>query len=293
MTAAGSLARPLGLSSFALASPMTDADLPRLAWVRSLGYDLVELSYSDPRRLTPKAVRRAAAESGLAVAVAGDFNAERDLAAATPEGRRQGLKYLTACIDFAAQVGATVVAGPMYSAVGKARYVNPAAREREWHWAVEGLQRAADHAADQGVRLALEPLNRFETDMVNTTAQGLQMVADAGRDNLGLSLDTFHMNIEDDNLGAAIRQAGPKIFSFQASENTRGTPGAGHVPWAEVFTALDDIAYGGPVIVEAFRDDIVALGEALCLWRPVAPSMADLAVDASRFLSPFTGHQTN
>lgn len=184
--------------------------------------------------------------------VCGAFGPERDLSHDDPERRRQGVDYLRGCIDLAAAVGSPHVAGPMYATTGKARMLPPDARAQQFRWAAESIREAADHAGECGVTLAIEPLNRFETDLVNTVEQGLQLCAATGRDNVGLLLDTFHMNIEEKHLGAAVRLAGDRVFHVQVAENDRGTPGSGHVPWAEFFTALDDIDYRGQVVVESF-----------------------------------------
>jgi D-psicose/D-tagatose/L-ribulose 3-epimerase len=151
---------------------------------------------------------------------------------------------------------------------------------------VTSLAEAAGYARSAGVRLAVEPLNRFETDLVNTVEQGLRLCADVGADNVGLLLDTFHMNIEEKDIPAAVRAAGPQAFHVQVSENDRGTPGSGHIPWAEVVTALRDIGYTGSVVVESFLPTVNEIARAVSLWRPVAASMDALAADAVTFLAP-------
>ena len=149
------------------------------------------------------------------------------------------MAYLEGCIDLAAAVGSPHVAGPMYSATGKARLLPPDQRDQQRAWAAESLRQVADYAGERGVRLALEPLNRFETDLVNTVEQGLDLCHQTGRDNVGLMLDTFHMNIEEKSISAAMALAGDRLFHMQVAENDRGTPGRGHVPWEEVLGALD------------------------------------------------------
>ncbi|UKD57039.1 sugar phosphate isomerase/epimerase [Amycolatopsis sp. FU40] len=276
---------PLGLSTFVLASPFSDADCPAaFAKVAGLGYDVIEVCVEDPQLLSARALRDAAGEHGLAVSVCGAFGPDRDVSAADPDARAAGLGYLRRCVDLAAAVGSPHVAGPMYAPTGQARLLPPDARARQRARAAESLRAAADHAGELGVRLALEPLNRFETDLVNTVEQGLELCAAVGRDNLGLMLDTFHQNIEEKDLGAAIRAAGDRVFHFQVSENDRGTPGSGHLPWPEVFAALEDIGYSGQIVVESFLPTIAEIARAVSLWRPVAPSMDALAADSIAFL---------
>ncbi|MBP2366824.1 sugar phosphate isomerase/epimerase family protein [Pseudonocardia parietis] len=279
------MSRPLGLSTFLLASPFSDEDA-RLAFeeVAALGYDVVEVCVEDPGRLSAPALTEAARATGLDVGVCGAFGPERDLSHDDPRQRRQGVDYLRGCIDLAAAVGSPHVAGPMYASTGKARMLPPDERAQQFRWAAESIREAADHAGERGVTLAIEPLNRFETDLVNTVERGLELCAATGRDNVGLLLDTFHMNIEEKHLGAAVRLAGDRVFHVQVAENDRGTPGSGHVPWAEFFTALDDIGYRGQVVVESFLPTVAEIARAVSLWRPVADSPQALARDAIAFL---------
>jgi len=277
---------PLGLSTFVLASPFSDADLGLFGKVKSFGYEQVEVCIEDPGRLTASAVAKAAAEEGLSVLVCGAFGPDRDISHEDEQRRRGGTGYLRHCVDFAAAVGSTLVSGPMYAPTGQARLLDAGARAAQWARATESLAQVAEHARAANVRLAVEPLNRFETDLVNTVEQGIRLCADVGADNVGLLLDTFHMNIEEKSLPAAIITAGPRVFHFQASENDRGTPGSGHIAWEEVVAALRGIDYAGSVVVESFLPTVQEIARAVSLWRPVADSMDALAADSVRFLRP-------
>jgi D-psicose/D-tagatose/L-ribulose 3-epimerase len=277
---------PLGLSTFVLASPFSDADLALFGKVKSFGYEQVEGCIEDPSRLTAPAVAKAAAEEGLSVLVCGAFGPDRDIYHEDEQRRRGGTGYLRHCVDFAAAVGSTLVSGPMYAPTGQARLLDAGARAAQWARATDSLAQVAEHARAANVRLAVEPLNRFETDLVNTVEQGIRLCADVGADNVGLLLDTFHMNIEEKSLPAAITTAGPRVFHFQASENDRGTPGSGHIAWEEIVAALRGIDYAGSVVVESFLPTVQEIARAVSLWRPVADSMDALAADSVRFLRP-------
>jgi D-psicose/D-tagatose/L-ribulose 3-epimerase len=139
------------------------------------------------------------------------------------------------------------------------------------------------------VDLAIEPLNRFETDLVNTVEQGLDLCERVGLDNVGLLLDTFHMNIEEKSIPDAIRQAGSRIRHFHACENDRGAPGSGHVDWQPVLTAVRDSGYQGQVVIESFTPEIQEIARAVSTWRPVAASGDDLARDGLAFLKAQLG----
>ncbi|MCJ7734147.1 MAG: sugar phosphate isomerase/epimerase, partial [Anaerolineales bacterium] len=180
-------------------------------------------------------------------------------------------------------------AGPMYSAVGKARLEDPADRETEWGLAVAGLKEMAAYADERGVKLAFEILNRFETDLINVVSQGLKLIDDVGAPNLGFHLDTFHMHLEEKDSAAAIRQAGDRIFHFHACENDRGVPGTGQVNWKDVFEALVDVGYDGNVVIESFTPQVKSIARAVCIWREIAPDQDSIARDGLKFIKSFPG----
>jgi D-psicose/D-tagatose/L-ribulose 3-epimerase len=177
----------------------------------------------------------------------------------------------------------------MYAPTGQTRMLQADERAAQRRRAAESLKATADYAGERGVRLAIEPLNRFETDLVNTVDQALELLEMIGAPNVGLLIDTFHMNIEEKHIGDAVRLAGGAVFHVQVSENDRGTPGSGHVPWDEFFAALDDIGYDGQIVVESFLPTVAEIARAVSLWRPVAPSMDSLAEDGLAFLHSSLG----
>jgi D-psicose/D-tagatose/L-ribulose 3-epimerase len=277
-------ARQLGLSSFVLASPFSDGDGAAFDRVAALGYDLIEVCVENPALVSAAGLLAHAERTGLAIGVCGAFGPDRDVSSEDPKRRADGIRYLQACIKLAEAVGSPHVAGPMYAPTGQARMLSPEERKLQRQRAADSLREVAAFAADRGVRLAIEPLNRFETDLVNTTEQGLELVELIGANNVGLLIDTFHMNIEEKSIGEAVRRAGDRVFHVQVSENDRGTPGSGHVPWDEFFAALADIDYRGQIVIESFLPTVVEIARAVSLWRPVATSMDELARDGIAFL---------
>jgi D-psicose/D-tagatose/L-ribulose 3-epimerase len=273
-----------GASTFIWTSPFGDDKLELLRRVAGLGFDILEVCIEDPSRVTAAAVAQAAADAGVDVLVCGAFGPGRDVSNENPTVREQAIEYLRTCIDLAAGVGSPVVAGPMYATTGVTRMLPDDERAEQWERAVEGLRTGADYAAQRGVTLAIEPLNRFETDLVNTVEQGVRLCRDIGGDNVGLLLDTFHMNIEEKDIGDAIRLAGPFVRHFHTCENDRGAPGTGHVEWDDVFGALDDIGYGGPAVIESFTPDNKEIARAVSLWRPLAADGDALASEGLAFL---------
>jgi D-psicose/D-tagatose/L-ribulose 3-epimerase len=275
----------LGVCTWVWTAPLRDADVPpRAAGARGLGFDVLEICVEDPALVSAGALAAAREETGIAYSVCGAFGPDRDLAHADGAPRRAAADYLRRLIDLAAEIGSPHVCGPMYSAVGKAHADEPAEALREWERAAAGVAAAAERAGAAGVRLAVEPLNRFETDLVNTTEQGLAFCADVGAANVGLLLDTFHMNIEEKSVGGAIRAAGDRLFHLHACENDRGTPGTGHVPWDEVGHALRATGYDGQVVIESFTPAVEAIARAVCFWRPLDAEGDRLAAGGLAFL---------
>lgn len=275
---------PIGLSTFTLASPFTTADGAQFDHVASLGFEVIEVCIEAPQLLSAEWLAEQAARTGLTVGICGAFGPDRDISSEDAAVRASARAYLKYCIDTAQIVGSALVAGPMYATTGVTRMLDDADRAAQRARAADGLRELADYAAERGVGLAIEPLNRFETDLINTTRQGLELCELIGRENVGLLIDTFHMNIEEQGIGDAVRAAGDRVFHVQVSENDRGTPGSGHVPWDEFFEALGDIDYRGQIVIESFLPTVKEIARAVSLWRPVAPSMHALAVDGLAFV---------
>ena len=181
----------------------------------------------------------------------------------------------------------------MYSAVGKARMLKPDARKAEWELAVKNLQRACEMAAARDLKIALEPLNRFESDLVNTAEDVVRMVNDINHPAARIMLDSFHMSIEERNAGSAIVTAGDKLIHLQVSENYRGAPGTGQTPWNDYRKGLEQIGYEGIVTIESFTTENVELAGAVCFWTPKAESQDIFATEGLRFLKKWATEMTH
>jgi D-psicose/D-tagatose/L-ribulose 3-epimerase len=142
----------------------------------------------------------------------------------------------------------------------------------------------ARYAGDRGVVLGIEPLNRFETSFINLASQAVEVIDRVNHPSCRILLDTFHMNIEEKSLGAAIRAAGHRLCHFHACENDRGAPGSGNVTWGDVKQALADIGYDGPVVIESFTGKVKSIARAAAIWRAFEPSQDALAQNGVNFL---------
>jgi D-psicose/D-tagatose/L-ribulose 3-epimerase len=273
-----------GASTFIWVSPFSNGTLDLMDRAKAMGFDLLEICVEDPDTIDVAAIRAKAEETEMAVTICGAFGASRNLSAENDSVRAAGLDYLKRCIDFAQSLGSPFVSGPMYCAVGDTQLLEGDARRRQWDRAAASLRLAAEYAGDRGIKLAIEPLNRFETDLVNTVDQGLRLVEDTGSANVGLLLDTFHMNIEEKDIPLAIGRAAGRIVEFHASSSDRGTPGDDHLPWPRIAEALRAAGYDGPVVIESFTPEIKEIARAVSIWRPLAKSQDALAADGLKHL---------
>lgn len=274
-----------GINSFVWVSPCsTDAIRELAPKVKSMGFDVFEISVEDPSLIDIQTVKQILDQNGLQSVICGAFGAERNICSNDPKIRENAKTYIRWLIDAANYIGATVVSGPMYSSVGKDHYETAEDRKSEWALAVAGIAQMADYAEAKNVKLAFEPLNRFETDMINVVSQGMKFIEDVGRNNVGFHLDTFHMHLEEKDSAKAILMAGDRIFHFHACENDRGIPGTGQVHWNEIAKALKATKYNGPIVIESFTSQVKEIARAVCIWREIAPSQDAIASQGLAFL---------
>ena len=172
-----------GASTFIWVSPFSNKTLDLLYKAKAFGFDILEICVEDPDAIDAASIRAHADKAGVALTICGAFGPSRDLSSEVATVRQNGLAYLKRCVDFAALLGSPFVSGPMYAAVGATRMLDASDRAAQWARAVANLRTAAAYAAERSVKLAIEPLNRFETDLVNTVDQGLELVADVGAKN--------------------------------------------------------------------------------------------------------------
>ena len=254
---------------------------PRLA---AWGFDTMELPLEDPADWSVDDVRAVLEENGLRTGVCAVMAPGRDLTSSDESVVRSTQNYLRACIDAASGIGASVVAGPMYSPTGATRSISPDERHMLIQRLVQNLRPVLDNAESRSVKLAIEPLNRFETSLFNTVNQTMQLIESIDHPQLGLLLDTFHMNIEERDLGAAIRLAGDRVFHFHACGNDRGAPGGDTIDWADIRDALATINYRDTVTIESFTSANQTIATAASIWRPLGASQDAIATDGLAFL---------
>jgi D-psicose/D-tagatose/L-ribulose 3-epimerase len=280
----------IGVSTWNWYSPLNDDRLSELApRVRAWGFDAIELPFETLFDWDPVRAAILLRDLGLSATTCAVMSGERDLTTRDAAVTSATQTYLRGCVDAARVVGSAVVAGPIYAPVGRLWRMDAPDRERAIDRLVEALRPVVEYAGDRGVALALEPLNRFETSLINTVDQALEVVERVDSPVLGICLDTFHMNIEEKDPSAAVRIAGRRIAHVQACGTDRGAPGADQFDWSGFVGALAEAAYTGLVCIESFTVDNDAIARAASIWRRLAPSQDRLATDGLSFLRSMLG----
>ena len=274
----------LGINTFLFTSPFTNESTQLFPQFKRWGFETVEIPVEEPAHIDPAHVKAELDKNGLACgSVCACMGPDRDLRG-TPEQQKTGLQYMTKLIDQMVILDSSNLIGPVYSAVGRADAVPEKEYKEQWKTVVKHLKTLTKYARERGRQVCLEPLNRFETDFINTCEQGLKMIRDVGSSALKLHLDTFHMNIEEKNQAQAIRRAGKALGHFHACGSDRGTPGNDHIDWKSIAGALKSIRYKGDVVIESFTTDVKVIARAAAIWRKMEPTRDEIAVKGIKFL---------
>jgi D-psicose/D-tagatose/L-ribulose 3-epimerase len=274
----------IGINTFLFTSPFTNQSTKLFAKFKGWGFDSVEIAVEDPAHIDPKFVKRELDRHGLVCgSVCACLGPDRDLRG-TVKQQQTALDYLRAVLDQMIELECPLLIGPVYSAVGRADAVPANEYKQQWATVVKNLKSLRRYAKKRGKQICLEPLNRFETDFINTTDQALKMVKAVGSPALKIHLDTFHMNIEEKSQAAALRKAGKHLGHFHACGSDRGTPGGDHTDWKGIAAALKAVGYGGDVVIESFTQDVKIIARAAAIWRKIEPNREDIAVKGLKFL---------
>lgn len=253
-----------------------------LPQIREHGFDGVEVSLFRPSEFPAAAIRRALEENQLACTVCSVLPKHLSLISEDASVRRKTIAHLSDCVKATAEAGAKLIAGPLYSPVG---YL-PGRRRTpdEWLWAVDAYRQLGPAFDSYGVEVCIEPLNRFETYFLNTTADAVQLCEEIAHPNVGILWDTFHANIEEKHPAQALLSTGRFLKHVHACENDRGTPGTGHVDWPGVFAALRELRYEGWLTIESFGFSLGDLSSAASIWRDLAGTPEEIAWEGCQFL---------
>jgi D-psicose/D-tagatose/L-ribulose 3-epimerase len=282
---AGKAMSKLGIHSFVWSSGSSERELDvALEKTAEAGFELIEFSYLDPNAVEVDRLARRIAGHGLGVAVSMGLPAAGDVTSADASVRANGAEILANAVALTRDLGGRKLAGILSSAHGKQVALPTRAA---WDRSVSAVTEAADKAKAASVTLNLEIVNRFESNLLNTAAQGLAFIADTGADNVFLHLDSFHMNIEEADVALAIRNAAGKIGYVHIGESHRGYLGTGSIDFAAIFDALVAVSYDDVVTFESFSSEIVDenLSLATGIWRNLWSDNLALARHARTFIA--------
>jgi len=254
-----------------------------IASTAEAGYDLIEIPLLDPSSVDARDTRRVLDEHGISAGCSLGLSPETNVSSEDPAAVAAGRRLLADALAATVELGADYLGGVLYGVLGRHEAV---VSERGYANAVEAIRGLCDDAARDGVTIGIEVVNRYESNVLNTTAQALRFLDDVGAPNAVVHLDTYHMNIEEPGLAAPIEACGRRLGYFHVGESNRGPLGTGTVDFDEAFAALDRIGYDGTVTFESFSSAVVspALTRALCIWRETWDDGMDLAISARRFV---------
>ena len=270
------------IHAYAWTSSWTSGDLGILDHAADLGLDGVEIPLMELDAVDPAAIRERAARAGVQLRTSVACADDTDPSSEDGRVRENARAFLERCVDVTAEMGARVFTGVTYSSLGRKLDRRP--EEPDYERAAGVLRDVARHAAERDVTIGIEPVNRYESFLVNTAEQALELRSRIGEPNVGVHLDAYHMNIEEDEFGTPTARAVDALVHFHMSESHRGIPGRGTVDWAAIVNALVDGGYNGWVGLESFAEVSDAMRGATCVWRDLAPSSDTLVREGLAYL---------
>jgi len=250
--------------------------------VKNLGLDLIEIPLMDIELVDPVLIRTKLQEIGLGVCTSGALSPSTDITADSAHVREAGVKYLKECVRKTAAMGGHCFSGVIYSAIG--RRITSKPTQMQWKYAADNLKEVARYAADLGVIIGIEPVNRYETFLINTARQALDLRERIDEPNVYVHLDAYHMNIEETDLYEATKTVVHCLCHYHLSESHRGIPGTGTVDWEGIYRALAESNYRGVVGLESFIESSDSMRAATCVWRDVALSSDVLVTEGLNYL---------
>jgi D-psicose/D-tagatose/L-ribulose 3-epimerase len=274
-----------GVNTWVWASPLATDELAQIAsHIAKMGFDWIEVPLETFDGLDLSKGAQIIRDHGLGVSTCAAMGPDRDLIHADTSIQENGMNYIRQCIDATQTLGATNLVGPIYSAVGRVWQQTADERAKDLDTLVKNLCSLSAYADEHNVVLCIEPLNRFETSFINLASQAIEVIDRVNHPACKIMLDTFHMNIEEKSLGAAICATGSRLAHVHTCENDRGAPGSGNVTWDEVAGALRDISYDGPLVIESFTSKVKSIARAAAIWRSFETSQDALAENGLKFL---------
>ena len=248
-----------------------------------LGFDLIEIPLLNPYKFDADYTKKMLGKNKINAVTSLGLSDETDITSDDPQTRKNGEKLLSKALEMTSKIGAKYMGGVLYSALKK--YDRPPSKDA-LNNSVEIIRNLSDQAINMGIIIGLEPVNRYESNLINTASQAMDFIKLSESDNLFIHLDSYHMNIEESSYNESISDCGDKLGYFHIGENHRGYLGTGHINFVEIFAAMKKIKYNGPITFESFSSSIVEpqLSNTLGVWRNLWSDSNDLAEKAKSYI---------
>lgn len=270
----------LGIHAYAWCSRWSNETLDLIDRVKEMGLDFIEIPLMCLETFDARAVSERLKRVNLGAVTSTVLSGDTDITSDNPLVQARGVKYLTSCVRATAEIGAQSFSGVIYAQHAKSMPGRPG--EKHWRRSADGLRQAARLASDLGILIGLEPVNRYESCLINTCEQALRLKEMIGEACVKIHLDTYHMNIEEKSFYEATKQAGKDLIHYHLCENDRGIPGTGLIDWDSIFKALAEINYKGNAALESFVDCTDNMNT--WVWRQLAPSGDQLLREGIAFI---------
>jgi D-psicose/D-tagatose/L-ribulose 3-epimerase len=273
-----------GVDTFIWSEAFSEKDLWVIPKAKELGFEVLDISISKPDSFPTQLVKEKIKETGLEVVTTTTLGKETNLISDDPAIRKNGIQFMKKMVDINVELGSPIIGGVVYAAWG---YLSGKPRtQQEWDWSIASMKEIARYAQEKSsIAICVEPVNRFETHFLNIAEDAVRYCHEVGYENIKVHLDSFHMIREETSFREAVKTCGKKYLGYvHVCENNRGIPGTGLVPWKEFFLALKEINYTGPMVIESFDPSFEELNRQCAIWRKLADSGEELAVQGLKHL---------
>ena len=273
-----------GVDSFIWSEAFSEKDLWIIPKAKELGFEVLDIAIAHPETFPTQKVKDQAAKAEIELVTTTTLNDKTNIISPDAAIRANGVKSLKLLVDINRELGSTILGGVNYAGwgclTGKPR------TQQEWQWSTESMRQVANYAKDTSdLIIAVECINRFETHFLNIADDAVQYCKDIGTGNMKVHLDCFHMIREELSFKGAVEACGKEYLGYiHVCESNRGIPGTGLVPWKEFFTAVKDIGYTGPLVIESFDPGFEELNSLCAIWRKFAESGEALAIEGLKNL---------
>jgi D-psicose/D-tagatose/L-ribulose 3-epimerase len=275
----------IGISAFAWTARFSEMHLKLLPEIKSMGLSALEVPMFNPDALPVQRIRDVFEKNELECTVCAILPKPYNPISPNQKVREESIAHLIRCVQASAAMGSKILAGPLFASIGYLPKHRPT--ERECSWVVDAFQRLETVLDSTGVTLSIEPVNRSETFFLRTAQEAKCLCERIGNPRIGITLDTFHANIEEKNIPAAIRLLGTHLRHIHASENDRGLLGQGHIPFGDIILALKEIGYNGFLMIEGFGHNRRERHSPGYLWANIDVTPEQLALEGAKYLSSF------